>query len=194
MKIIGITGGMGAGKSAFSAELKALGAKIVDADKISRQVTAKGGAAFDEIVGAFGKDVLTENGEIDRKRLGTIVFSDGQKLALLEKITHKHIFEEMKKQIDNCDAKVAVLDVPLLFSRDFPFDCDVTVAVVADLDVRLMRIMKRDGISREAALMRIKKQLTDDELRSRADVCFENNGDIEMLKSFASELYKKILD
>ena len=193
MKIIGITGGTGAGKSAVSAELEKLGAKVIDADRISRQVTAKDGLAFSEIIESFGKCVLAENGEIDRKKLGSIVFSDNEKLALLEKITHKHIFDEMKRQLDGCLADIAVLDVPLLFSSEFPFACDVTVAVVADVEIRVSRIMKRDNITRDAALLRIKNQLTDDELIRLSDVCFENNGDLCEVKTFAGKLYSDML-
>ena len=189
MKVIGITGGTGSGKSTIAAELKALGAEVIDADKISRQVTAKGGVAFDEIIRSFGEGVLAENGEIDRKKLGGIVFSDSRKLELLESITHKHIFDKMKKQLDSCKAEVAVLDVPLLFSSDFPFKCDLTVAVVADCEVRIKRIMERDGITREAALLRINNQLSDDEMKSLANICFANNGDFEELRKFVAELY-----
>jgi len=193
MKIIGITGGIGAGKSAVSAELEKLGAGVIDADRISRQVSLSCGSAFSEIIECFGKGILTENGEIDRKKLGEIVFSDSEKLALLEKITHKHIFDEMKKQLDACNAEVAVLDVPLLFSSDFPFDCDVTVAVIAVVEVRVSRVMKRDNITRDAALLRIKNQLADGELKRLADVCFENNGDLDDLNAFAEKLYSELL-
>lgn len=193
MKIIGITGGMGAGKSVVSAELEKLGAKVIDADRISRQVTAKDGLAFSEIIESFGNGILAGNGELDRKKLGEIVFSDTEKLALLEKITHKHIFDEMKRQLDSCIVEVAVLDVPLLFSSEFPFVCDVTVAVVADAEMRVSRIMKRDNITRDAALLRIKNQLTDDELIRLSDVCFENNGDLCEVKAFAEKLYSDML-
>lgn len=188
MKVIGITGGTGAGKSVLAAELEKRGAKLVDADKISRQVTSVGGLAFDEIVSCFGQGVLTQKGEIDRKILGEIVFNNPQKLELLEKITHKHIFNEMQRQLDSCDSKVAVLDVPLLFNCDFPIKCDVTVAVIADPLIRLRRIMDRDNISEDAARARMKNQMDNETYKKLADICFENNGDIEKVKAFADSL------
>ncbi|MDO4744436.1 MAG: dephospho-CoA kinase [Clostridia bacterium] len=192
MKIIGITGGTGAGKSVLSGELKRRGAKVIDADLISRRITASGGAAYEEILKNFGREILGENGEIDRKLLGGIVFNNPERLELLEKITHKYIFEEMQKELDSCNEKIAVLDVPLLFQCDFPIKCDITVAVVADTDVRIARIMNRDNISKEAALSRMKNQLTNDEYTKLADVCFENNGDFEKLKEFADRLLTEL--
>lgn len=187
MKIIGITGGSGAGKSTVCAELKKRGALIIDADKISREVSARGGAAFDEIVGAFGEEILS-GGEIDRKRLGGIVFADREKLDTLNKITHKHIFAEMKRQLSGCRAAVAVLDVPLLFQDDFPIKCDLTVAVTAPHDVRIERIMRRDGIDRGAAEARLKNQISDAQYAELADMCFENNGTEERLAELADRL------
>ena len=176
MKIIGISGGTGAGKSTVCAELEKRGACIIDADRISRQVSAYGGSAYGEIVETFGTGILAESGEIDRKALGRIVFNDSERLATLNRITHRHIFEEMKKQLNDCDAEFAVLDVPLLFQSDFPFNCDLTVAVVAAPEVRLARIMARDGISEDAARLRMKNQMTDEEYAECADMCVRNDG------------------
>ncbi len=188
MKIIGVTGGTGAGKSTLSAELEKCGVEIIDADKISRQITKPGGAAFDEILDCFGKEVLTGNGELNRKRLAEIVFSNPDKRELLESITHKYVFEEMQRRLVACKAKIAVLDVPLLFQCNFPIKCDLTVAVIADKEMRIDRIMKRDGISRAEAEARIKNQLQNEEYRRLADVCFENSGDYEKLRTFAKNL------
>ncbi len=188
MKIIGITGGTGAGKSVLSREFEKCGATVIDADRISRQVSAVGGAAYDEIISNFGKKILAPNGEIDRKILGGIVFADSDKLKLLEDITHKHIFDEMKNQLKMCKTDIAVLDVPLLFNCNFPIKCDFTVAVVADMNARLKRIMLRDNISEEMAMARMKNQLSNDEYVRLADVCFENNGDIKAIEEFAKKL------
>lgn len=190
MKIIGITGGSGAGKSTLCAELERCGATVVDADAISRMVTKNGGAAFDEIVQSFGDEILDGYGEINRKALAKIVFNDSHKLELLEKITHKYVFEEMQRQISECKSQVAVLDVPLLFNENFPFYCDVTVAVIADKAVRLKRIMQRDGLDETAALERLKNQITDEEYRVKADICFVNDGNIDKIKEFANNLCK----
>ncbi len=188
MKIIGITGGTGAGKSSLCEELKKCGATIIDCDHISRSVTKSDGAAFDEIVEAFGAGMLSADGELNRKALAAVVFNDEQKLELLNQITHKHIFAEMQKQLDKCTTPIVVMDVPLLFNADFPFKCDLKVAVLADPEVRLARIMSRDGISKMAALERMKNQMADDEYKSLADVCFVNDGNSEKIRDFAEEL------
>ena len=188
MKIIGITGGTGAGKSSVCDEFKKNGAQIIDADAIARQIVQKGQPAIDEIVAEFGDDVINENGELNRKKTAGIVFSDSKKLDLLNKITHKYIFAEMQKQIDECTAKILVLDVPLLFQSDFPFKCDLTVAVVADRDKRIGRIIARDGISRAMAEERVLNQMSDEEYRELADIYFENNGDICRIKEFVKSL------
>ncbi len=192
VKIIGITGGTGAGKSILSAEFKRLGAEVIDADEISRRITKKDGCAFSEVVSCFGRQILDENGEIDRNKLGSIVFADPEKLALLEKITHKHIFSEIEERINSCKDKVAVLDVPLLFQCDFPIKCDLTVAVIADNDIRIKRIVERDAISRDEASARMKNQLSNDEYKTLADVWFENDGDLDKLHDFANKIYKEL--
>ena len=188
MKIIGVTGGTGAGKSTLCEELKKCGATVIDCDHISRSVTKSDVAAFGEIIETFGAEMLAADGELNRKALAAVVFNDEQKLELLNKITHKYIFAEMQKQLGECKTPVAVMDVPLLFNTDFPFKCDLKVAVLAAPEVRLERIMGRDGISKTAALERMKNQMTDDEYKSLADVCFINDGNPEKIREFAEEL------
>lgn len=189
MKIIGVTGGTGSGKSTLCAILGELGATVVDADKLSKKVTQKGGAAYQEIVREFGIGILDDNGEIVRKALGDIVFNDSKKLELLEKITHKHIFREMEAAIGASTASVVVLDVPLLFQCDFPFECDLTVATVADEKTRINRIMMRDGLSEAQAKDRIRNQLSEDEFRRLADVVYENNGNRDEMMEFSKKIY-----
>ena len=184
MRIIGITGPTGAGKSTVCDELKKRGAEIIDADRISREVSRKNGEAFDEIVECFGKDILKADGEIDRKKLAGIVFNDKEKLGLLNSITHKHIFNHMRERISDSKRDVVVLDVPLLFQSDFPFKCDLTVAVIASPEVRTKRIMERDGISCEQATARMKNQMSNSEYMVLADRCFQNDGDINAVAEF----------
>lgn len=188
MKIIGITGGSGAGKTTVCAELKKCGAVIVDADKISKEVTKKDSPALGEIEKTFGEQYILPSGELDRKSLGKMVFSDDSKLELLNKITHKYIYLKMEQEIKDARSNVVVLDVPLLFGTDFPFQCDLTVAVVADREERIRRIVARDGITRELAEARIKNQMSDDEYRELADICFENDGGIQKIMAFAKEI------
>ena len=191
MKVIGITGGTGAGKSTVCAELKKRGAEIIDADAISRQVSQKGGIAFDEIVEGFGTEILNDLGEIDRRALGKIVFNDTEKLSLLNGITHKHIFAEMERRMKLCTAKIAVLDVPLLFDKDFPLHCDLTVAIIAEPEIRLKRIMARDGITYDAAVARMKNQISDEDYARLADICVANNGGAENTALLAEKIIKE---
>ncbi len=188
MKIIGITGGIGSGKSTLCAQLKKLGAQIIDADLISREITQKGSPALLEIAETFGQEVINIAGELERKKLGNIVFNDPEKLKKLNQITHKYIFEEMEKQLKATTASVVVLDVPLLFQCDFPIKCDLTVAVLADREVRIRRIMDRDGVDRNVALLRMERQLKDSDYKRMADVCFENNGGFDKIMNFANSL------
>ena len=175
MKIIGVTGGIGSGKTTVCSMFASFGAEIVDADEIARAVTKSSGAAYSEIIDAFGEEILLPDGEINRKALGKIVFQDKKSLKLLNKITHKYVFEEIKRRIETSLAKVIVLDVPLLFSSDFPFECDLTVGVILDKEERIKRVEKRDGLAREEILKRIENQISDEDLRDRADVIIENN-------------------
>lgn len=175
MKIIGVTGGIGSGKTTVSAIFKDYGAEIIDADEISRSITKKNTAAYFEIVNSFGAEILLSDGEINRKALAKKVFSDKISLELLNKITHKYVFEEMEKRIKTSEKEVVVLDVPLLFSSEFPFDCDLTVGVIADLEQRIKRVQIRDGLTREEIIKRIENQISDEELRKKADVIIENN-------------------
>ena len=179
MKVIGITGGTGAGKSTVCAELARLGAETADADKIAHEVSDPGGAAYAELVREFGSGILCDGGRIDRKKLGRIVFSDREKLKKLNEVTHKYVYAELQRRIDGCRADVIALDVPLLFEKGSPIRYDLTVAVTADSETRLARIMARDGIDHDAALARMKNQMTDSEYARLADLCVENGADAD---------------
>ncbi len=191
MKIIGVTGGSGSGKSSFCKFFAEAGAAVINADEISHRVMKRGGAAFDETVKAFGEKIL-RGGEIDRKALGEIVFSDSEKLTLLNKITHRHIFEEMRREIEHTDSEIILLDVPLLFADDFPIEYDLSIAVTAAIETRLERITARDGISRETALARISAQSDDVKLRRRADISIDNSAGLDALRETAVRLYNII--
>ena len=182
MKIIGITGGIGAGKSTVSSEFEKYGAKIVDADKIAKGVSAMNGAAYDEIISAFGEMILEDNGEINRKKLADIVFSDNEKLKQLNMITHKHIFMQMEKEIANSQSDIVILDVPLLFSSDFEIDCDIKIVVTADMTKRINRVIKRDNTDEESVRKRIAAQLDDETMIKLADAVIVNDNIDEMKK------------
>lgn len=189
MKILGITGGIGAGKSTVANYFARLGADVIDADAIARQVTGKGAEAYEEIRESFGNDILSVDGSIDRKRLANIVFNDAEKLEILNCITHKHVFEKMQKLISESAAELICLDVPLLFTCDIPIKCDKTLAVIADTETRITRVMRRSGMQRDEIERRINNQLSNEEFKNSADYCIENNGRSEDFEPAAREIY-----
>ena len=197
MKIIGLTGGTGSGKGVVSAFLKNNGTYIVDADKIAHDIILKGKPAYAELVEYFGKEILGDDGEVVRRKLGTLVFSQGgEKLEFLNKCTHKYIFEEMKKEIayaEKLGFKAAVLDAPLLLEGNFASLCDTVWAVYTDEKIREERIMSRDGITLEQAKDRISKQKKWSEYEEKADVVLDNSKDAAYVESQALKALNKAL-
>lgn len=157
-KIIGLTGGSGSGKSTVAAALKKLGVFVIDCDKVAHENMLRGAVAYNDIVDEFGSTILTPTGEIDRKRLGNIVFNDKAALERLNRITHKHIAYKVKELIKNSDNKNIVIDAPLLRQAGLDSLCDEIWITDAPYNVRLDRIMERDKITRAEAESRLKNQ------------------------------------
>lgn len=193
MRIIGVTGGIGSGKSTVSEILARLGAKIIDADIIAREIVRKGEPALDEIVNFFGTGILKEDGELDRKKLGDIVFKNNQKLSVLNKITHMYITEHINKAIDefqkNKQYDTLVVDAAIPFEHGFMDVVDEIWVVSAKKEVRAARIMRRNGFSYEEALDRINSQKSESEYLGIADKILENNGDASHLEAIVRELF-----
>lgn len=199
MKILGVTGGTGTGKSSVCMILKEEGGKIIDADKITRKLQKKGGAAYDEIVEFFTQDILLEDGEIDRKKLGAIVFSDGEKLRKLNQIVHKHVTREIKRRVekysmeDSGKYRFLVLDVPIPIEEGFFDTVDYVWAVVANDDLRISRLMERMEITEEEAARRIASQMSNREYEELADCTIVNEEDIFRLRSLVQYELKRFL-
>lgn len=198
MRIIGITGGIGSGKSTVSRILHSLGAKIIDADVVARKVVSKGEKALEEIVAHFGEEILDGNGELDRKKLAGIVFGDKDKLKLLNKITHKYIAQAIVCQLEKEKAEknfdTVGLEAPLIYEEGFSEMVDEIWVVTAAKDVRIRRIMDRSGMSFEEAAARINSQLTEYEYLNIADEVIENNTDIIDLEKKVVKLFYKPAD
>lgn len=192
MKIIAVTGGIGSGKSTVSGEFAALGAEMISADAVSHEIMMPGRCAYDAVIELFGREILDANGEINRARLAEIVFSDTDKLNLLNTVTHRLIYEEMQKKINSATASTVCLEIPLLFSAKCPISIDASIAVTADKEIRLSRVITRDGCTKEQVLSRMARQLSDEELAVRADFVIENNGDIEALKIKTAEIWQSL--
>jgi len=196
VKVIGVTGGIGSGKSTVSRILKDLGAKIVDADKIARKIAVKGGKPLEDIVNFFGNEVLDSDGELNRKKLAEIVFNKSEKLEALNKITHGYIAEEIVKAVsyyraDNA-ADIIVIDAPIPIEHGFIDQSDEIWVVTANREIRISRIMERNGLSREDAEKRIDSQLSDEAYIRLADEVIVNEGSIEELENTVAKLFVKI--
>jgi dephospho-CoA kinase len=179
-KVIWLTGRSGSGKSvAANCFLKA-GCEVIDADKISRKIMDIGTPAYNDVAGVFGTEILHDDKTINRKKLGDIVFSDKEKLLVLNDITHKYIYTEIKRRITSSSRCIVVVDAPLLPNDDMV--CHYILVVTVPDEIRLKRIMARDGLSAEQAKLRLKSQKTDDEYIKKAHYVLENKGEVNELE------------
>jgi len=196
MKVIGLTGGTGSGKSVVSKSLLAAGAVIVDADRIAHEIILKGEPAYHEIIEYYGTGILDAEGNIIRKKLGEIVFNDKEKLAFLNQCTHKYITAEVKRQIADAKeagtAKAIIVDAPLLLEAKLETVCDLVWVVYADPEVRAQRVMARDGITYELAKARISNQKSWEEYRAAADAVIDNSKDLVHLEKQLDEILKTL--
>ena len=194
VRVIGLTGGTGSGKSTVSRIAGELGAGVIDADMIAREIVQKGQEALQKIVEAFGNDILLASGELNRKKLGGIVFADREKLKLLNQITHTYIVERIKQDIEWKRAKQAytsiIVDAAVLVESGLYKICDRVWVVVADRGERLERIMKRDSLSRHEAENRINAQLPEEEMKKYASAVIYNVKDIAFLRMQVVELMR----
>ncbi len=187
--ILGLTGGIASGKSTVSAYLAQNGALIIDADLIARQVVAKKSSGLKQIVAKFGEEILTASGELDRKKLGKLVFSNKDLLKNLTDITGPLIRAEILREIEaakKAQVKLVVLDIPLLFETGYQTLCDKVMVVTIPSEVQLERVMKRDNLSAAEARKRIANQLPASKRNELADVLIDNS------KSVA-ETYQQVL-
>ncbi|XP_071698201.1 dephospho-CoA kinase-like isoform X2 [Rutidosis leptorrhynchoides] len=193
MRVIGLTGGIASGKSTVSNLFKANGFPVVDADVIARDVLKRGSGGWRKVVAAFGDDILADNGEVDRAKLGQIVFTDPSKRQLLNRLLAPYIsygilWEVFKLWIKGCN--IIVLDVPLLFEANMDRWTNPIIVVWVDPETQLQRLMSRDRTSAQDAQNRINAQMPLDLKRSKADIVIDNNGSLEDL----NENFKKILN
>lgn len=196
MIIIGLCGGSGAGKGTVDNCFFKHGIPSIDTDAVYRELTVRGSYLLNILSEAFGKDILNERGELDRKKLSALVFSDPAKHKLLNSITHSEILNEAERRIRKYESEgypAVICDAPLLFESGFDKKCDIIIAVTAPLDVRIERLVRRDGISPEAARQRILSQLPDEYLEKHSDFVINNNGDLANVQAQIDSLVKIIL-
>lgn len=181
--VVGLTGYTGAGKSAAAQIFRALGAYIIDADELAHRVVAPGQPTLDEICRVFGQEMLLPDGTLHRRALGSLVFADAKKRKQLEQITHPQILALTRQELQKAGGADVVLDAPVLFEvPELVKLCDKTVFVDAAQDVRLRRIMKRDGISAQEAQQRIDAQAFMEAWKAQCDLVVDNSGEWEQLE------------
>lgn len=185
MKIIGITGNSGSGKSTISKLIsKNYEAKIIDADKIAKEMTKNNGEYLQAIRQAFGNDVI-KNNELDRKKLADIVFLNRAEKEKLDGLTFEYVVEEIKKELEanqNLDYQYIILDVPLLFESKLDKLCDYTIGVIAPKTEKIKRICKRDKLSKEMALQRLNSQPNDEFFTKNCNTVINNENKEETIK------------
>ena len=199
IKIIGITGSIGSGKSTVSEIMKQFGGNIINADEIAKELMKRSKPAYHLVVEYFGKDILAPDGEIDRKALGNIVFNDKEKLNKLNALTHKAVGNEIKMKIlelkeelsklplKKGDFKFVILEVPIPVEEGFFDTADTIWTTTANNDTRIERIIKRNGMTENEAESIISSQMTNSEYEAIADTVIINEGDEEQLKKIVAK-------
>ena len=191
--IIGLTGGIGSGKTAVSETFEKLGITVVDADLASRVVVEKGKPCLEEIAKHFGDDILNENDELNRAKLREIIFNSDSEKSWLESLLHPAIAEQIKDELNASESPYTILVSPLLLEtnqRDF---CDKVLVVDVPIEIQMERTTKRDGVSKDQVKSIIKSQINRDERLQLADEIIINEGSIEDLEMIVRELHKKLI-
>jgi dephospho-CoA kinase len=194
--VIGLTGGIAAGKSTVSRQLAALGAHVIDADAVGHAVIAPQGEAYPEVVAAFGTEILDPDGTISRRKLGALVFADAAQRARLNAISHPRMAGRMAREIEALRLRkrgqrpaAIVLDAAILFEAGWDALCDATWSVEAPPELAVRRLMERNGLSREEAQARLAAQLSNAERAARAGRVIRNEGTLEALAAQVRRLW-----
>ena len=196
MHWIGLTGGIATGKSTVAADLARLGATVIDADALAREVVEPGQPALEEIAARFGREVITDDARLDRARLGSIVFADPVARRDLERITHPRVRDLMQRRIAAAlaaDADLIVAEVPLLFETQSEGLYEGVMLVYAPAAVQLERLMARDGIDEVAARLRLSAQIPIDHKRARATWVIDNSGSVDVTRNQVTRWWEALL-
>lgn len=194
--IIGLTGGIGAGKTEAGKILESLGAAHIDADAISRALTAPAGEALTDIRETFGDSVFNVDGTLDRRALAAAVFDNPERKRALEAILHPRVQRKALEAIDRARAvgtAAVVLDVPLLFETGMDALCDVTWVIEADPEERMRRIIARDGLTKDEIEARFLNQMSDEDRAARATKIIRNDISVEKLASELTACYNQLI-
>ncbi len=180
---LGLTGGIATGKSTAAEILNQFGAEVIEADRIAHEVIKPGSEAYEDVVAHFGGEIVREDGTINRKKLGKIVFSDARQRQKLEKLTHPHIIRRIKEVLEeNNYNKKLVAVIPLLYENELQNLFESVWVVTCNQEIQLDRLQKRDDLSRAEACQRLSAQMNLSEKEARADKVFRNDGSKRELK------------
>ena len=192
--IIGLTGGIGSGKSAAGIEFEKLGITVIDADEIAQKASLKNSKAYKEIVEYFGASILDNSQNIDRRKLRNIVFNDDEQKKKLEQILHPAIREDISFAISNSKSPYTIIMVPLIYETNSKDNYDRILVIDCDEDIQISRAVSRDGASEEDIKKIINSQATKKERLSIADDVISNNSSIEKLSEKVLHLHKNYLE
>ena len=194
--IAGLTGGIASGKSTVSGFLSDAGALVIDADEIAREVVQQGTPGYDAILTFFGRTIILPDGEIDRKRLGEIVFNDPDKRARLDAIVHPLVFKRSAEMVAQIAAEasdaVVIMDIPLLLEAGMGSDFAEVIVVYVPENLQLKRLMNRDGIDKQAAMARIRSQMPIEEKRKQATVVIDNSSTLSDSRRQALTVFNRL--
>ncbi|MEV4171500.1 dephospho-CoA kinase [Nonomuraea sp. NPDC049709] len=191
---IGLTGGIGSGKSEVSKRLSARGAMVIDADKIAREVVERGTPGLARVVATFGDDVLRPDGSLNREKLGSLVFADSEKLAALNAIVHPLVGERVAQlQRQAADDTIMVYDVPLLVENKLAPMYDVVIVVDTADEVRISRLAEHRGMPEADAKARIAAQASREDRLAAADIVIPNEGSLDELDARVAEVWDELL-
>jgi dephospho-CoA kinase len=193
MRVFGLTGGIGSGKSTVARLFREEKIPVVDADRISREITSPGKPAYIEIVGRFGEEILLPDGRIDRKILGAIIFSNAGKRADLEAITHPRIAEGMREAVSALASEghpVVIVEAALIHEKEPQGMFDAVIGVRCGRGLQVERLMRRDGIPREQALRIVSSQMDPEEKALASDYVIDNSGDLARTRAQVRALAK----
>lgn len=197
MRVIGLCGQSGSGKGLVCSFFEQLGVKCIDTDKVYHDIISEKSDCTIELIREFG-DSISNGCGIDRKKLREAAFKSDENLRRINEITHKHILAKVREAIDKTKrentAVGIIVDAPLLFESGFDKECEATLAVVSDIDTKIERIIKRDGITRDMALARISSQISDKVLADKCTYTLVNNSTPDELQDKVKKLKSVIFD
>ena len=196
MKIIGLTGNIACGKSTVAAIFKELGATLIDADKVARDIVGKDKPTLGKIINHFGNEVINKDGTLNREKLGRKVFNDKNQRQILNDITHPEIFKEINNLIEKYRSegqKIVIIEAALIVEREkLKKIIDKLIVVSTSKDIQIKRLKDRDGFSKEQAILRINSQIPIEEKIKHADYVIHNDSDISNIKNQVETIWKDL--